>query len=179
MLEQSLFTSCYAAKKRTSERSEQVTFLMHRNSWIKIVEALPWYDVFISYIPRFPLSNRHVSRIRSKRLWKYIVRPIRDTKNSTSWCKSQYVWNKTLCCTDFYERYIIFSIFYGTGVSCIFLLLSGKLARNRLKLASVCACATFDPFSQLRIVRRFSPVLSRSILIVQRDRDETDDCEET
>ena len=74
---------------------------------------------------------------------------------------------------------LFFSIFYGTGVSWIFLLLSGKLARNRPKLASVCACATFDPFSPLRIVRRFSPVLSRSILIVQRDRDETDDCEET
>ena len=74
---------------------------------------------------------------------------------------------------------LFFSIFYGTDVSWIFLLLSGKLARNRPKLASVCACATFDPFSPLRIVRRFSPVLSWSILIVQRNRDETDDCEET
>ena len=32
VLERSLFTSCYASKKRSSERSERVTFLMHRNS---------------------------------------------------------------------------------------------------------------------------------------------------
>ena len=33
----SLFTSCKASKKRTNERIERVSFLMHRNERIKIV----------------------------------------------------------------------------------------------------------------------------------------------
>ena len=145
VLERSLFTSCYASKKRTSEGSERVTFFLHRNSWIKSLKHFLKYDVFNSYILRISLSDRHISRIGSEQLWKYIVRPIRDTKNSTSRCKSQYVWNKTLCLVVQISLNVVlfFSIFCGTGVSYVFLLLRRNW-RETDQNWPPCACATFD-----------------------------------
>ena len=61
----------------------------------------------------------------------------------------------------------MFSFFYGE--------IGAKQTKIGLRVHARRLTAVFSP---LRIVQRFSSVLSRSILIVQRDRDETDDCEE-
>ena len=61
----------------------------------------------------------------------------------------------------------MFSFFYGE--------IGAKQTKIGLRVHARRLTAVFSP---LRIVRRFSSVLSRSILIIQRDRDEIDDCEE-
>ena len=80
----------------------------------------------------------------------------------------RFLW--TLYCFLAYfavQVFLMFSFFYGE--------IGAKQTKIGLRVHARRLTAVFSP---LRIVRRFSSVLSRSILIVQRDRDETDDCEE-
>ena len=56
-------------KKQTSEYSEQMSFLMHRNQWLKIIQALSMVWCFlISYILWFFHNERYISKIWSRLL---------------------------------------------------------------------------------------------------------------
>ena len=50
----------------------------------------PWYDVFISDVYMLSYFLHLNTKIGGERLWKYIIRPIKSTNESTSQCKSQY-----------------------------------------------------------------------------------------
>ena len=67
-------------------------FFIHCNEWPKVVPAL--LMVWCFYFKHSHIFSHLNSKTGSERLWKYIVRPIRDTNDNTSQCKSQYVWNK-------------------------------------------------------------------------------------
>ena len=55
-------------KKRTTERSERVSFLIHRNEWLKIIRVhFPWYDVFILYTQRFTLLSTKRTTVKIHR----------------------------------------------------------------------------------------------------------------
>ena len=156
MLERSLFTSCYASKKRTSEGSERVTFFLHRNSWIK------------SLILRFSLTDRHISRIGSEQLWKYIVRPIRDTKIVLHGVNlSMYEIKHFVSLYRFLWTLYCFLAYFAVRVFLMFSFFYGEIGAKQTKIGlRVHARRLTAVFSPLRIVRRFSSVLSRSILIV-------------
>ena len=94
--EQFLFTSCNASKKRTSECSNKSIKIIQAlsmvaskkrtsecsNKSIKIIQALSmvWCFHFIHFV----IFSHFNSKIEGEWLWKYIVRPIRDTNDSTS-----------------------------------------------------------------------------------------------
>ena len=63
--ERFLLTSYDASKQPTSERSERISLCMHLNEWIKIIQALSMVWCFISYIVRFFLIDRHISKLGS------------------------------------------------------------------------------------------------------------------
>ena len=55
-------------KKRTTERSERVSFLIHRNEWLKIIRVhFPWYYVFILYTQRFTLLSTKRTTVKIHR----------------------------------------------------------------------------------------------------------------
>ena len=56
------------SKKRTTERSERVSFLIHRNEWLKIIRVhFPWHDVFILYTQRFTLLSTKRTTVKIHR----------------------------------------------------------------------------------------------------------------
>ena len=89
------FTSCEASKIPTSERSKRVSFLMHRNWWVKSFKHFPWYDVFISYKLRFfqiSIQRLATNACENTSFVQSETRTI--VLDSTSKCKSQYLQNK-------------------------------------------------------------------------------------
>lgn len=71
------FTSCHASKKKKNEWVQQKKwgFLMPLDEWIKTFQAL---------------SDLHCENKKCKNV-KIIALPIRDTNDSNSHCKSQYI----------------------------------------------------------------------------------------
>ena len=91
--------------KRTNERCERIS-LSCIATWIKILRVrFPWYDVFLSRILKFVLTDRHTSRIGSHLLPSTV-----KYHCSCFWLNERcvftvlsvhYAWNKTsfgICC---------------------------------------------------------------------------------
>ena len=88
-------------KKQTSEYSEQMSFLMHCNQWLKIIQALSMVWCFlISYILWFFHAERYISKIGS-RLLPSTVKHYR----SYFWLEERYNFHS--CSFSMYEINIL------------------------------------------------------------------------
>ena len=78
-------------KKPTSESSKNEGVFFDALQWVNKNPSSTFHGLMFLFERNwdFLLTDRHILKIGSKRRWKYIVLPIRDTNDNTSQCKSQ------------------------------------------------------------------------------------------
>ena len=87
-------SSLYERRKNRDYSMERVRerFLIYKLQTIKKTNERASAVSNVFYFIHTEISSHLNSKFGSKRLWKYIVRLITDTNDSTSQCESQYVW---------------------------------------------------------------------------------------